>query len=149
MITSEEIAEWRALQGEGMVSAIGEYTPPEFWLVLDDLDAERAKVAELEKALKLVQSHAFTAWQRGNQAGISSNARAVREAVDAMNKARQVTLDENAIFTDLLERAEGRVGQLAALLREAHDTYRAAIHWEDLRGTMKRISTALAELTPQ
>lgn len=34
--------------------------------------------------------------------------------------------------------------QLAGLLREAHDTYRAAIHWEDLRGTMKRIDAALS-----
>jgi len=27
-----------------------------------------------------------------------------------------------------------RIGELEGLLREVHDTYRAAIHWEDLRG---------------
>ena len=37
-----------------------------------------------------------------------------------------------------------RIGELEGLLREAHDTYRAAIHWEDLRGTMKRIDAALS-----
>lgn len=34
MITPEQIAEWRALQGRGMCSAIGEYTPSEFWDLL-------------------------------------------------------------------------------------------------------------------
>ena len=34
--------------------------------------------------------------------------------------------------------------QLAGLLREVHDTYRAAIHWEDLRSTMKRIDAVLS-----
>lgn len=34
--------------------------------------------------------------------------------------------------------------QHAGLLREVHDTYRAAIHWEDLRATMKRIDAALS-----
>ena len=37
-----------------------------------------------------------------------------------------------------------RIGELEELLREVHDTYRAAIHWEDLRGTMKRIDAALS-----
>ena len=37
-----------------------------------------------------------------------------------------------------------RIGELEGLLREVHDTYRAAIHWEDLRGTMKRIAAALS-----
>lgn len=37
-----------------------------------------------------------------------------------------------------------RIGELEGLLREAHDTYRAAIHWEDLRGTMKRIDAAMS-----
>lgn len=37
-----------------------------------------------------------------------------------------------------------RIGELEGLLREVHDTYRAAIHWEDLLGTMKRIDSALS-----
>lgn len=112
-----------------------------------ELAVERAKAAELEKALKLVQSHAFTAWQRGNQAGISSNARAVREAFDAMSKARQVTLDENAIFTGLLERAEGRCDQLASHLEFAVTMLTVA----GLSGNaqVNAMRTALAELTPQ
>ncbi len=30
---------WRKQRGEGMTSAIGEYTPEEFWDLLDDVDA--------------------------------------------------------------------------------------------------------------
>lgn len=37
-----------------------------------------------------------------------------------------------------------RIGELEGLLREVHDTYRAAVHWEDLRGTMRRIDAALS-----
>lgn len=37
-ISSEQIAKWRKEQGQGMESAIGEYTPPEFWEVLDELE---------------------------------------------------------------------------------------------------------------
>lgn len=49
MITDEQINIWRSVRGEGMVSSVGEYTPDEFWLVLDELVAERAKVAALTK----------------------------------------------------------------------------------------------------
>lgn len=114
-------------------------------------DAALAKVEGLEKALKLVQSHALTAWQRGNQAGISSNARSVREAVDAMNKARQVTLDENAIFTDLLERAEGRGDQLAALLarcQEKLDCHRDAVLWVDVCAALFTPCAAAPNIAP-
>lgn len=38
-ITVERIAEWRKWQGEGMTSAIGEFTPPEFWELLDAYEA--------------------------------------------------------------------------------------------------------------
>mgnify|MGYP006356507809 CR=1 FL=1 len=37
-----------------------------------------------------------------------------------------------------------RIAELEGLLQEVHDTYRAAIHWEDLRGTVKRIDAALS-----
>lgn len=36
-ITDAELAEWDAQRGDGMVSAVGEYTPPEFWLLLDEV----------------------------------------------------------------------------------------------------------------
>jgi hypothetical protein len=38
-ISRETIAEWREEQGKGMASAIGEYTPPEFWELLDAYEA--------------------------------------------------------------------------------------------------------------
>lgn len=44
-ITDAEIAEWRALQGEGMTSAVGEYTPEEFWRLLDAFEAQRNESA--------------------------------------------------------------------------------------------------------
>jgi len=30
-ISDRQIAEWRLLFGKGMESAVGEFTPPEFW----------------------------------------------------------------------------------------------------------------------
>jgi hypothetical protein len=41
MPNRETIAGWRAVQGEGMNSAVGEYTPEEFWSLLDDYEALR------------------------------------------------------------------------------------------------------------
>lgn len=38
-IDKAQIAEWRKHQGEGMISALGEYTPPEFWELLDAYEA--------------------------------------------------------------------------------------------------------------
>lgn len=38
-ITKERIAEWRALRNEGITSAVGEYTPSEFWELLDAFEA--------------------------------------------------------------------------------------------------------------
>jgi hypothetical protein len=38
-ISLETIAEWRAERGRGMCSAIGEYTPAEFWTLLDAYEA--------------------------------------------------------------------------------------------------------------
>lgn len=44
--TSQEIAEWRALRSQGMTSAVGEYTPAEFWSALDVIESLRAEAAE-------------------------------------------------------------------------------------------------------
>ena len=49
---------------------------------------------------------------------------------------------EIALRTERDQQAQ-RIGELEGLLREVRDTYRAAIHWEDLRSTMKRIDVAL------
>lgn len=49
MITAEQIAEWRALQGEGMNSAVGEYTPHEFWDLLTEFEAQRDVLIEARK----------------------------------------------------------------------------------------------------
>jgi hypothetical protein len=42
-ITDEQIAEWRTMRKKGMVSAIGEYTPDEFWAALDEIERLRGK----------------------------------------------------------------------------------------------------------
>lgn len=42
-ITEKQISEWREMRNEGMVSAIGEYTPAEFWEVLDEIERLRAE----------------------------------------------------------------------------------------------------------
>lgn len=74
------------------------------------------EIVELKKALSKVQSHAATAWNRGHTAGLAAAGQSVREAVDAMDQARQVTLDENARFTDLLEAAEAERDAFRAVL---------------------------------
>lgn len=38
LVTKDQIAYWREVQGEGLESAIGEYTPPEFWNALDTIE---------------------------------------------------------------------------------------------------------------
>jgi hypothetical protein len=35
---AKKIAELRSLRGQGMISAVGEYTPDEFWDVLDEIE---------------------------------------------------------------------------------------------------------------
>jgi hypothetical protein len=35
MITEEQICEWKRWKGSGYTSALGEYTPNEFWILLD------------------------------------------------------------------------------------------------------------------
>lgn len=50
-ISAAEIAEWRFLQGEGMVSAVGEYTPEEFWWLLDAYETQRKALTIAERAL--------------------------------------------------------------------------------------------------
>ncbi len=45
--STEQRAEWRKAYGLGMVSSVGEYTPDEFWEVLDALDEAETKNAEL------------------------------------------------------------------------------------------------------
>lgn len=41
MITKQQIDEWRVQRGMGMVSAVGEYTPDEFWDALDEIERLR------------------------------------------------------------------------------------------------------------
>lgn len=52
-ITDEQIQEWLAMRGEGMASAVGEYTPAEFWQVLDELARLRRQEAEFDAAVSI------------------------------------------------------------------------------------------------
>lgn len=45
-----EIANLRQLQGQGLSSAVGEYTPPEFWEALDTIERLRAALASRDEA---------------------------------------------------------------------------------------------------
>lgn len=47
LVTKQQIAEWRSLRGRGLVSAVGEYTPDEFWAALDEIDRLREEVLVL------------------------------------------------------------------------------------------------------
>ncbi|EHK72346.1 hypothetical protein PPL19_05385 [Pseudomonas psychrotolerans L19] len=79
-----------------------------------EIEQLQAKIVQLEKSLKLVQSHATTAYNRGRQAGIAGQERTAREAIAAMDLARDQMMDENERFTDLLEKAEQERDQLKA-----------------------------------
>ena len=49
MITKEQIAEWRKLKDSGMVSGVGEYTPPEFWEALDEIERLNRKISKYHR----------------------------------------------------------------------------------------------------
>lgn len=53
MTTKEQRDEWRKLKGEGKESAIGEYTPEEFWELLDEIDSLEKERGELRNALQV------------------------------------------------------------------------------------------------
>jgi hypothetical protein len=44
-VTDEQIAKLRALRGQGLTSAVGEYTPDELWEALDEIERLRALLA--------------------------------------------------------------------------------------------------------
>jgi len=57
--TQESRDEWCKQRGSGMTSAVGEYTPDEFWDLLDDVETlllrtvdQSARIAELEGLLR-------------------------------------------------------------------------------------------------
>jgi hypothetical protein len=50
-ISPEIIAAWRVLRGHGMASAIGEYTPAEFWELLDEYEALQYRLRKTEAQL--------------------------------------------------------------------------------------------------
>lgn len=66
---------------------------------------------------------------------------------DAWQACETYSQSKINLVRDQRDQYAQRIGELEGLLREAHDTYRAAIHWEDLRGTMKRIDAALTGVT--
>lgn len=79
------------------------------------------RIAELEKALKLVQQHHATAWNRGHIAGMAANRMIAR---DAMKAVEQDAWD-NTQLTEALMAAEKRSEELEleleALRKDAAD----------------------------
>ena len=49
-ISKEQIEEWRKELGNGMTSAVGEYTPQEFWDALDEIERLRSGYERLQDA---------------------------------------------------------------------------------------------------
>ncbi len=56
-ITKDQLAEWRKYRGVGYTSAIGEYTPSEFWDALDEIDRLNALVNTLLLEKKRKDEH--------------------------------------------------------------------------------------------
>lgn len=91
MISADQIAEWRRLRGQGMTSAVGEYTPGEFWEVLDELERVIRQRDKLLTACKralpcLAESVASTcrdAMAFGGSIGDRLAHDAVEEAIEA------------------------------------------------------------------
>ena len=111
-ITREEIAEWDALRGEGMVSAVGEYTPEPFWRLLDAHKRTRgmldAILAECEQPEEAERPHGGPCACEGCKGW--DHVEAIRESVEA-----QIALLEQATPTGLPETFEV-VGQTWRLM---------------------------------
>ena len=92
-VNREQIAEWRKLHGKGLVSAVGEYTPDEFWLLLDsferlerDLAKANADKVVLVEALDAIANQPIgspTASHAEVLCGIEAIARAALSLVQA------------------------------------------------------------------
>ena len=55
--TNEQLKEWRRLaDGTDMISAVGEYTPPEFTVLLDEVESLRAQGDALLAALRAAKA---------------------------------------------------------------------------------------------
>ena len=74
-----------------------------------------ARIAELEKALKLVQQHHATAWNRGHIAGMAANRMVAQDALNAVKKDAW----NNTQLTEALMAAEARCEELERQLEEA------------------------------
>lgn len=75
------------------------------------------RIAELEKALKLVQQHHATAWNRGHIAGMAANRMVAQDALNAVKKDAW----NNTQLTEALMAAEGRCEELERQLEEARN----------------------------
>jgi len=66
--TTLPVDEWRRQKNEGYISAIGEYVPPEFWEVLDHLEAEVEARQQAEAMLKCIEDQAASYMTRTQEA---------------------------------------------------------------------------------
>lgn len=58
IITDEQIKEWQELKGDGFTSAIGEYTPDEFWDALREIEDLRGALTDLVEQIEQVDGTA-------------------------------------------------------------------------------------------
>lgn len=72
------------------------------------------RIAELEKALKLVQQHHATAWNRGHIAGMAANRMVAQDALNAVKKDAW----NNTQLTEALMAAESRCEELERQLED-------------------------------
>lgn len=61
MITRQQVAEWQLLRREGYQSAVGEYTPAEFWKLLEEYLIYRGAIEHMFGPVN--DDHGLRTWQ--------------------------------------------------------------------------------------
>jgi hypothetical protein len=82
------------------------------------------RIAELEKALKLVQQHHATAWNRGHIAGMAANRMVARDAMKAVEQDAWNNTQLTKALMDAEKRSEELERELEALRKDAADADR-------------------------
>lgn len=90
-MNAARIAELRALRGQGMASAVGEYTPDELWEALDCIESLRASLRDYfaAKAMQAMITKSHGQDKIAGAKGVPLIAQYAYEFADAMMKARQ------------------------------------------------------------
>ena len=119
MLTDEQISAF-AKQARDVNSQIANFVELDIYEFARAIESAACadrdqRIAELEKALKLVQQHHATAWNRGHIAGMAANRMVAQDALNAVKKDAW----NNTQLTEALMAAEARCEELERQLEEA------------------------------